>query len=76
MSNPRYPEGKLTRDDEGEIEVNVTAHRGKVLIQFGGPVTWLGMRPIHARAFAEILMKHADEAETQTGGNGERKRHQ
>ena len=58
----RFPEGKLTEHDEGEIQFAIAHKDGKVLIQFGKPVAWLGMTPGQAKDLAESLTKHAQAA--------------
>ena len=57
----RFPEGKLTHSDEGEIRFAVSHAQGKVLIHFGKPVAWLGLGRHHVVALIKILQKHADE---------------
>ena len=56
-----FPEGKLTPADEGEIQFGVAAHEGKVIIEFGKPVHWLGMSPGQAQDLAQSLWGHAYE---------------
>lgn len=55
----QYPMGKLDKTDEGEIQFGVTSHRGKVIINFGKPVAWLGMDGAQAIALAKVLIEHA-----------------
>ena len=57
-----HPQGALTPDDEGELRMAVTAHGGKVIVSFGKPVAWLGLRPRDARQFATMLSEWADKA--------------
>lgn len=59
----RFPEGKLTPDDEGEFAYRVGHHHGKVVIDFGTPVAWVGFAPEEARALALFLTTHAVAAE-------------
>ena len=54
-----YPMGKLDKTDEGEIQFGVTSHRGKVIINFGKPVAWLGMDGPQAIGLAKVLLEHA-----------------
>jgi hypothetical protein len=60
-----FPEGKLTKADEGEIQFAIAADPGarKVLVDFGQPVAWLGMNPDQARGLADMLREKADAAE-------------
>ena len=55
--------GKLMPDDEGELAMMIGTHKGKVILDFGGPVTWMAMDPAQARGLAEILIKRSQEAD-------------
>lgn len=57
----RFPAGKLTPDDEGEIRIAIGSREGKVVIDFGKPTAWIGFDPTQARDIAACLIKHADE---------------
>lgn len=54
-----YPEPPIDRTDEGQIAFGVTSHRGKVILNFGKPVAWMGMDGMQALALAQTLIKHA-----------------
>lgn len=58
----RYPEGKLTGDDEGEIKMAIASAPGKVVLDFGKPVKWVGFNPGQARELGELLLHHAEKA--------------
>ena len=55
-----FPEGKLTDQDEGEIKFAVGYTDGKVVIDFGGPVAWVGMSRDQAKELARSILKYAD----------------
>lgn len=57
----RFPEGKLTAQDEGETKIGVTSVDGKVVMNFGKPMTWIGFTPELARQLADSLLRHANE---------------
>ena len=57
-----FPEGKLVQEDEGELKLGITHHKGKVVIDFGSPVTWIGFTPEQADEIAKTLIQHASEA--------------
>lgn len=59
----RHPEGKITPQDEGEIAFSITNTMGKVVLNFGKPVAWVGLRPQDARQLAELLLRNAARAE-------------
>lgn len=63
----KFPEGKLNRRDEGEIKIGVSNRNGAVIINFGVPVTWIGMPPDTVRSLAKMLLKHADITEENSG---------
>jgi hypothetical protein len=57
-----YPQGKLTKSDEGELAFAVGNRDGKVVLDFGSPVAWIGMDPAQALALASSLAAHASKA--------------
>jgi hypothetical protein len=58
----QFPLGKLTDGDEGELRFGVTSARGKVIINFGKPVAYIGMTKEQARELAETILKHAEKS--------------
>lgn len=54
-----YPAGRLCPADEGALQFSLGERDGKVLIDFGQPVAWMGMSPQQAADFASALLKHA-----------------
>jgi len=54
-----FPQGKLTKSDEGEIQFTVGAKNNKVILQFGTPVAWMGMSPEQAVDLGEMLIQKA-----------------
>ena len=61
----KFPEGKIHKSDEGEIGIGITAQKGKVILEFGTNIHWIGFPPILARDLAKSLEKFALEAELQ-----------
>jgi hypothetical protein len=59
----RFPEGKLTPEDEGEIQIAIGHKDGKVVVDFGKPTVWIGFTPAQARDIADLLMLRADTCE-------------
>jgi hypothetical protein len=57
-----FPQGKICKDDEGEIRLAVAAvkEQGVVAIDFGTPVKWLALPKKEALEFAEIIRKNAE----------------
>jgi len=54
-----HPEGKLSPDDEGGIQFRVGSENGKVVLDFGKPIQWVGMDAQQAADLASSLMKWA-----------------
>ncbi len=54
-----HPAGKLTPQDEGGIQFRVGSENGKVVLDFGSPVHWVGMDAQQAAELASSLMKWA-----------------
>lgn len=57
-----FPEGKLTEQDQGEIRMAVFHGNGKVVLDFGTQVTWVGMNPNQAIDLGNALIKHGRDA--------------
>ena len=57
----KFPQGKLIEKDEGELRFKVGAYEGKVVLDFGKPVAWIGMDPNMAIQLGETLMRRANE---------------
>lgn len=58
----KFPDGKLTKQDEGELAFAVLTHKGKVCVEFGQPVHWFAMTPKQAIELGELLIKKGAEA--------------
>lgn len=54
-----FPEGQLTKMDEGAIQFAIGEKDGKVVLDFGTPVAWVGMTPQQAADFASTLLNRA-----------------
>jgi hypothetical protein len=59
----RFPLGKLTPEDEGELRFAIAAapQTKTVILDFGKPVAWLGLPRADALALADMLKKKAEE---------------
>lgn len=53
----KYPRGKLSEDDEGEISFKIALKDKTVIIDFGKPVSWLGMPREQAVSLALVLLR-------------------
>jgi len=65
-----FPQGKLTASDKGELGIKVFHVPGKIVVEFGAQITWIGMDPEQARSLADSLRRHADAAERAAPGGG------
>lgn len=57
----KHPEGKLTDNDEGEIRFGITIYKGKLIIDFGKQVHWIGLTKQQIIDLARLIMKRAEE---------------
>lgn len=62
-----FPEGQLSKTDEGAVQFAVGTKDGKVVLDFGTPVAWVGMNPQQAADLASLLVKRAREAGRASG---------
>lgn len=62
-----FPEGQLTKTDEGSIQFAIGEKDGKVVLDFGTPVHWVGMSPQQAADLASLLIKRAREVGRKNG---------
>ena len=58
-----FPEGKLSKDDKGGLDIALGVYKNEVFMSFGAPVTWLAMPPQQMRPFAAKLMELCDQLE-------------
>lgn len=62
-----YPHGQLSATDEGSIQFAVGEKDGKVVIDFGTPVAWLGMTAQQAADLASTILSKAREVGRKQG---------
>jgi hypothetical protein len=63
----QFPEGMLNKHDEGEIRLAIGQKDGKVVIDFGTPVAWIGFTAEQADDIANTLREHARECRLRRG---------
>jgi hypothetical protein len=54
-----FPEGKLNSADEGALQFKIGHSNDHVILDFGTPVSWIGIDPVNAVALAQSLIEHA-----------------
>ncbi len=50
-----YPDGKISEDDMGALAVAVYIDKGRVIIDFGKDLSWIGMGKENLRGFIDML---------------------
>jgi hypothetical protein len=61
-NNDKFPDGKLTDNDMGALQIEIGVYEGRVIVAFNHEVGWLGMLPGEAKVIGETLIKYAKEA--------------
>jgi len=51
----KYPDGKIHQSDEGVLRMAVLIKDGKVIVDFGKDLSWLGFDKQSLRAFIDGL---------------------
>ena len=51
----KYPDGKLNNNDEGALQIATFIKDGRVIIDFGKDLSWLGFDKDTLRAFIDGL---------------------
>lgn len=59
----QYPAGQLNENDEGVIAFRITSNEGKIIIDFGKSVFWLGLEIKEAKGLVDILQQHIEKQE-------------
>lgn len=62
----KFPDGKMHKSDEGELAFGVTVANGKIVVEFGKPVAWIGFLPDQAQELGMLLIRRSAEARGRT----------
>jgi hypothetical protein len=54
-----FPDGKLIKEDEGELRFGIAHDQDNVILNFGKPVAWLVLPPEVAKQLAAVILSHA-----------------
>ena len=60
-----HPDGILTPSDEGGLQYRIGSKAGKVVLDFGKPVVWIGFNPEGADGLWRAIKKHTRRARAQ-----------
>ncbi len=63
----QHPQGKIAPDDEGELQLAVGVTNGKVVVDFGTSVKWIGLDPDQALQLANSIRMKALEIKIEDG---------
>lgn len=55
----QFPDGKLTPQDEGEIQLSMATVDDKIVLNFGKPVAWIGFTAEQAYNLGRLFIKRA-----------------
>lgn len=55
----KYPEGKISERDEGEIAFAVGVEQGKIALNFGKPIAFIAFTPEQAMEIARLIRNKA-----------------
>lgn len=55
----KFPDGKLTDNDEGEIKIGVTVSDERVVLAFGKKIEWIGLTREQAIQIGQTLIDRA-----------------
>lgn len=53
----RWTQGKLNKDDNGELRMAIFEQNGKVIIDFGTELSWIGFDKNQAKELGNLLIK-------------------
>ena len=56
----KFPQGHLSPEDEGELALAIGIMDGKIILNFGKPVLWIGFDREQAKQLAEMIYDKAD----------------
>lgn len=56
-----FPDGKLSKEDEGELKIALSVESGRLVVRFGKEVGWLGFDKATAVAFGTAIIERARE---------------
>jgi hypothetical protein len=65
----KFSRGKISEDDAGDINIKVNIADGLVKVQFGYPVTWLGLTADSATDLGNLLTAHAKMVKSTSASN-------
>jgi hypothetical protein len=52
-----FPRGKISDEDEGELEIAMATVKNTVVVKFATPISWMGLDANGAEAFANKMLE-------------------
>lgn len=53
----KFPQGKIKKDDQGELRMAIFGKDGKIIIDFGKELSWIGFSKDEARQLGNLLIE-------------------
>ncbi len=60
----KYPDGKISEDDEGTTAVTIRIDNNRIILDFGRQTRWIGFDRETAITWANAFLDHAAKLET------------
>ena len=54
-STGNFPNGKIDSSDEGELKIAMGIYENTLIIDFGGPTSWIGLTKNDVKSFISTL---------------------
>ena len=54
-----FPDGKINKNDEGAIALQIFVENGTVVMKYPKPISWIGLTPEQAMDIAQVLIDRA-----------------
>lgn len=57
----KYPDGKLNENDNGELRILTYVENGRVILDFGKDISWIGFDKHTLKTFIDGIQKKYEE---------------
>jgi hypothetical protein len=55
----KFSDGKISPDDEGDLRFSLFIQHGRLILDFGKPVAWIGLTADQAKEIGERMIEAA-----------------